>query len=117
MERNMDIAIDYTDALSKCMLFKNMSAEEISILLDCLMPKVHNLDKNEIVCLAGEPFEGIGIILTGQAAVVKESAAGNRMILALLKSGDLFGEMAAFSGNGKWPATVIAQAVSFFRNR
>jgi CRP-like cAMP-binding protein len=41
--------------------------------------------------------------------VVKENAAGERIIFSILKKGELFGEMAAFSGSGRWPATIIAQ--------
>lgn len=97
------------DVVTNCMLFEKMTAEELSMLLDCLKPVIRKLGKNDIVNVAGELFEGIGVVLTGQVVVVKESAAGNRIILAMLKPGDLFGEMAAFSGSGKWPATVVAQ--------
>lgn len=96
-------------AITNCMLFEKMDNEELSMLLDCLKPRIRKFSKNDIANVAGEPFEGIGVVLSGQAAVVKESAAGNRIILAMLKPGDLFGEMAAFSGSSKWPATVIAQ--------
>lgn len=96
-------------AITSCMLFEKMRPEELSMLLECLKPRIRELSKNDIANVAGEPFEGIGIVLSGQAAVVKESAAGNRVILTMLKPGDLFGEMAAFSGSGIWPATVVAQ--------
>jgi len=86
-----------------------MSEEEIIALLECLKPKVARFEKNETINSAGDTFEGVGVVLEGQAAVVKENASGNRVIIAVLKQGDIFGEMAAFSGNGKWPATVIAQ--------
>jgi CRP-like cAMP-binding protein len=92
------------------MLFEKMDEADVKILFECLKPRVHKFSKNEIVNSEGDPFEGIGIVLSGQAAVVKETASGNRAILTMLKPGELFGEMAAFSGNGKWPATVIAQS-------
>lgn len=96
-------------AARNCMLFEKMTAEELSLLLGCLKPRIRKLGKNDIANVEGELLEGIGVMLSGQAAVVKESAAGNRIILAMLKPGDLFGEMAAFSGSGKWPATIVAQ--------
>ena len=96
-------------ALTNCMLFEKMTPEELSMLLTCLKPMIRKVSKNDIANVAGDPFEGIGVMISGQAAVVKESAAGNRIILAILKPGDLFGEMAAFSGVARWPATVIAQ--------
>jgi CRP-like cAMP-binding protein len=58
--------------------------------------------------MAGDPFEGVGVVLSGQGDVIKENNAGERMIMTMLRPGDLFGEMAAFSGVGKWPATVVA---------
>ena len=98
-------------AVENCMLFEKMTAEDLSMLLVCLEPRIRKLEKNYIANVAGDPFEGIGVVLSGQAAVIKESAAGNRIIIAILRPGDLFGEMAAFSGSGKWPATVITQTV------
>lgn len=94
--------------LSECMLFRGMASRELSALLDCLDFRDRRFSRNDIVCMAGEPFEGVGVILTGQADVIKENSAGDRMIMAKLKPGDIFGEMAAFSGAGKWPATVVA---------
>ena len=97
------------DSILNCRLFDKMTQEEASMLLACIRPRVRKLAKNDVANVAGDPFEGIGIILSGQAAVVKENSEGSRTILTILKPGDLFGEMAAFSGNGKWPATIIAQ--------
>lgn len=96
-------------AVINCMLFEKMTAEELSMLLNCLKPRIRKFRKNDIANVEGELLEGIGIMLSGHTAVVKESAAGNRIILTLLNPGDLFGEMAAFSDSGKWPATVVAQ--------
>ncbi len=54
-------------------------------------------------------FTELGVILSGEAAVTKETAAGNRVIMTVVGPGELFGEIAAFSENKYWPATVIAQ--------
>jgi len=98
----------YQKVLSECMLFRGMASQELSALLDCLDFRVRRFSRNDIVNIAGDPFEGVGVILSGQADVIKENNAGERMIMTMLKPGDLFGEMAAFSGVGKWPATVVA---------
>lgn len=94
--------------ISECMLFRGMTSQELSALLDCLDFRVRRFGRNDIVNMAGDPFEGVGVILSGQADVIKENNAGERMIMTMLRPGDLFGEMAAFSGAGKWPATVVA---------
>lgn len=98
------------NAVKSCPLFEKMNTDELEILLSCLKPRICKLGRNDIANAEGDPFEGIGIVISGQAAVVKENASGNRTILTMLKPGDLFGEMAAFAGNGKWPATVVAQS-------
>lgn len=94
--------------LSECMLFRGMNSQELTALLDCLDFRVHRFSRGDIVSIAGDTFEGVGVVLSGQAEVIRESSAGDRMIMAILKPGDIFGEMAAFSGVGKWPATVVA---------
>ena len=95
----------YLDILSKNALFQGMSQDDISQLLHCLQPKVVHYGKNEYVSLEGDKLEGIGCVLRGEVAVVKENASGNRMIMAMLPPGGIFGEMAAFT-LPFWPATV-----------
>lgn len=99
----------WLDVLAKCSLFYGINSTELETLLDCFKPKIVSYKKNEYITIAGEPFKGIGILLCGEAAVTKESAAGSRVIMTLLSPGELFGEMAAFSDNNEWPATVAAQ--------
>jgi CRP/FNR family transcriptional regulator, dissimilatory nitrate respiration regulator len=98
--------------LLKIRLFENMTGEELHKLFDCLKPKKETYTKNSCIVNEGEDLKGIGIILSGAASVVKEGIPGNRMIMTKLMPGDLFGEIAAFSKNPKWPATVISQEES-----
>jgi CRP-like cAMP-binding protein len=100
----------WPDALSKCRLFKGIEEDEREIMLECIRPKVFSYSKNGMICIEGDSFTGIGIILSGKATIAKENSAGNRMIMEMLGPGDMFGEMVAFSGNGVWPATVMAQS-------
>ncbi len=98
-----------SDALKKCKLFENMTLEELSTMLDCLRPKIRKISKNEIANIQGDYFEGMGVLMWGQAVVLKEDSEGNSSMLDILKQGDIFGEMAAFTKTGKWPATIVAQ--------
>jgi CRP-like cAMP-binding protein len=99
----------YTDVLLKSALFQNIQAEDLQAMLTCLQPKISRYQKNDLIAAAGDKFENMGIMLSGEAAVIKESAAGNRMMLANLKESDLFGEVVVFSAKSRWPASVIAQ--------
>jgi len=93
----------------ECMLFNDIDKHELSEMLVCLNFRVRSCKRNDIVNMAGDHFEGVGVVVDGQAAVVKESASGEKIILTILRPGELFGEMAAFTGSRTWPATVIAQ--------
>ena len=62
--------------------------------------------KEEVIVRYNEEPDGIYFIVTGQAKVVD---ADNRQI-SKLETGDIFGEMAYFSANGKRTATVIAES-------
>ena len=94
--------------LKRVELFKNFEIDELNKMLMCICPKITSYKKKEYVTIAENRFTGIGIVLEGEVIVTKENAAGNRVIMAKLKEGDIFGEMMAFSGYDKWAATVVA---------
>ncbi len=94
--------------LKRVELFKDFEIDELNKMLMCICPKITSYKKKEYVTIAENRFNGIGIVLEGEVIVTKENAAGNRVIMAKLKEGDIFGEMMAFSGYNKWAATVVA---------
>jgi CRP-like cAMP-binding protein len=95
--------------MSKCGLFRGITPDELNIVFGCLKPNVSSYEKNEWVAAAGEKFNGLGIVLSGEVVVAKENAAGSRVIMAVNGPGEMFGEIAAFSGEGVWPVTVSAR--------
>lgn len=95
--------------MSKCELFRGITPDELNIIFGCLKPNVSSYEKNEWVAAAGEKFNGLGIVLSGEVVVAKENAAGSRVIMAVNGPGEMFGEIAAFSGEGVWPVTVSAR--------
>lgn len=99
----------YFNVLMRNKLFEGISGPDLNSMLDCLNPRLCDYDRNDYIAFAGEKSESIGIVVQGSAAVLKEDADGNRVIMALLKPGDMFGEMAVFSGKPVWPANVKAQ--------
>ena len=90
-------------------LFSKINPGELGIMLECLRPRVCMYTKNDTITIEGTSFEGIGVMLKGNAAVTKENASGNRIIIQMLGPSGMFGEIAAFSEMRVWPATVIAQ--------
>lgn len=99
----------YVYILKKNILFNGIGNSELISMLDCLNAEIQEYGRNEYIALAGERFESVGIVVKGSAAVLKEDIDGNRVIMAILKPGDMFGEMAAFSNNPVWPANVYVQ--------
>lgn len=94
--------------LRRCSLFDGVDDDGLSSMLACLKPSISDYNKNDYIALAGNRFECVGIMLSGEAAVIKENAAGNRIIMTLLKPSSMFGEILVFSGNSIWLSNVVA---------
>ncbi|WP_021168866.1 cAMP receptor protein [Sporomusa ovata DSM 2662] len=99
----------FLEVLLQSPLFNGITADALEAVINCLQPKVCSYSKNSYVTIEGENFTGLGILLTGKATVIKENAAGNRIVMTLLAPGDMFGEIYVFSVNGIWPFSVITQ--------
>lgn len=95
--------------LSESPLFEGIEPDTLKNMLGCLQPQVRSYRKNSYIATMGESFSGVGILLSGKAPVLKESLAGNRVVMSMLNPGELFGEMAAFSSHKVWPASVYAK--------
>lgn len=98
----------HVQTLLTCPLFENMQSEGLSHLLTCFQPRISSYLKGEYVSLEGDPQDAVGILLSGRLSVNRETITGNKMVMAVLSPGELFGEMAAFSGQTRWPASVLA---------
>ena len=105
----MKIYKKWINILNKAILFEGISNNEIINMLACLSPRIKKYTKNEYIAIAGDQYKGIGIVLSGTITISKENVAGSRIIIAILKKAEIFAEMAAFSGQKVWPATIIAQ--------
>lgn len=102
----------YLEEVSKSSLFLGIDREEIAAMLVCLKPRVCGYNKNDYIVNGGDAYESVGVVLKGAATVSKENANGDRIVMTLLKQGDIFGEIIAFSSLMTWPATVQAQESS-----
>ncbi len=98
--------------LKQVSLFKGIEEGDLYNMIDCLNPRLYDYQKGQTIATIGDPFTGIGIVLEGEVIVAKENIAGNRMIMTVLKSGDMFGEMISFSRQTTWIAAVSAQSES-----
>ena len=108
MELKEECMYEFIDVLQKCRLFFSINKEELISMLQCMNPKVESYEKGDFIAVSGDKFNGFGLVISGSVAVIKETAAGDRIIINILEAGQIFGEIAAFAGNNVWPSTVIA---------
>jgi CRP-like cAMP-binding protein len=100
---------EWINRLSITPLFHDIKYKKINRILDYSNPRVKKYKKHEVVTFSGQSYDGIGIVASGKIAITRESPTGNRIILDILKAGDIFGEMVAFSDNKEWPLTIVSQ--------
>jgi CRP/FNR family transcriptional regulator, dissimilatory nitrate respiration regulator len=103
---------EWLEALRTVNLFKGISRDAMKAMLECIKPRIQGYRQREIVALHGQPYQGIGIVVTGRVSLNKDTVSGNRIIMDMLDAGGVFGEMVAFSDTHVWPLTVIAQEES-----
>jgi CRP-like cAMP-binding protein len=97
------------ETMARSMLFQKITMQDMKTMLDCMNPRIETYMKGEIAARWGEPMTGLGILLEGGLSVLKESPDGSRIIIHILSPGELFGEMAVFTEERLWPATIQAQ--------
>lgn len=109
--------------LLKTALFREINADDIESIIGCLGGYVKSYTKNQLLIQADESelykegsiteglvsqkFPGeaktfeissLGIVLSGSVQVMKEDIVGNRMIINLIREGEIFGETFACAG-------------------
>jgi CRP/FNR family cyclic AMP-dependent transcriptional regulator len=90
-------------------LFAPLSEEQREIVARRLQRR--SAQRGEAIIEAGELTGSLHIILSGRAQVVISDNKGHRVILALLRSGDYFGEMGLLDDRPR-SATVVAREAS-----
>lgn len=100
--------MDYLDSLEKCVLFDGIAENDIQKILHCLEYRIVQYKKNEYAALIDQKLDGVGIVLEGEAAVVKENLNGNRTIVNIFHIGEMFGEVLILCRENRWPATIQA---------
>lgn len=93
-------------------LFQGITEEELVRLLPCLEGRVQRYEKGEVLLLAGQAVERVGLVLSGLVQVMREDAEGKQHLLTTLAEGELFGEVFACAGILESPVTVVAAARS-----
>ncbi|MEK6264096.1 MAG: Crp/Fnr family transcriptional regulator [Clostridium sp.] len=99
--------------LKHCILFKNLTPEELKNLLTNINYSIYDNCKNCdecrgcIIALEGDICNSLGIVIRGELEVQKHYASGKVVTLAKLNKGKTFGEAIAFSETNLYPATIV----------
>ena len=87
-------------------LFKGINSSDFENMMGCLEARVQNYKKGEIILLAGNPVEAVGLVVSGSVQVIKEDSDGRQNLLAEVGVSKIFGEVFACSGILHSPVTV-----------
>lgn len=101
----MDIA-GQIDSIS---LFEGLPEKQIREL--AAIARVRGYKKGEPVFFEGEDGAGFFVVLAGRVKIFKTSPEGKEQILHMFESGECFGEVAVFTGQG-YPANARSESKS-----
>ncbi len=90
-------------------LFAALSEPQRGLIAERLQRSSHS--RGATIITAGEPTGSLYILLSGRAHVVLSDNKGRRVILAMLKAGDYFGEMGLLDERPR-SASVVAREAS-----
>lgn len=98
----------YFDLLLQNSLFHGISRKELSGLLHCLSARMVAFPKGAPVFLEGDPAGSIGFVLEGAVEIVHDDFYGNRSLMMVAQTGELFGESFACAKADTMPVSGYA---------
>ena len=94
--------MDKLQLLKGTTLFSSLSPQDLSAVSALFMEE--EFEKDQYVFTEGDPPDWLYIVKEGTVKMVKHSPSGREMIISIMTSGDVIGEVAVFDG-GPYPAT------------
>ena len=78
--------------LTKTLLFRGISEEEVKEMLGCLDARAKIFTKGETVYRSGETVDSMGLVLSGSVNIENDDVWGNKSILSHVGAGHIFAE-------------------------
>ena len=98
----------YFSILKQSPLFAGIEERDLSPMLGCLGAKERQYKKGSSIFSEGEPAVYIGLLCSGAAQIERIDYNGNRTIVSVVDSGELFAESFACAGVERLPISVTA---------
>jgi len=83
-------------ALKRCVLFRDVGDPGLTLLAGSMRARRYR--RNEVVFHQGDPGDSLYVIVAGSVKIVLPSPEGDEAIIATLRRGDFFGELALLDG-------------------
>jgi len=78
-------------------LFYDITDQEVEAMIQCFRMRRCRFHPGQIICTYGESAGEVGVLVSGEAELVRLDYAGNRTILERLETGGVVGESLAFT--------------------
>ena len=78
--------------LSRTILFRGASPEEVQAMLTCLQAEVRSYAKGQVIYHAGDTVSAMGLVLSGSVSIENDDVWGNKSILDRVHPGQVFAE-------------------------
>jgi CRP/FNR family cyclic AMP-dependent transcriptional regulator len=88
-----------TDLLADVALFADLTPTELDQLADA--SEVQDLRRGDVLFREDDDPDRLYVVIEGRIAIAKRSVDGRESVVALMESGDLFGEMGLFERLGR----------------
>ncbi len=82
---------------SELAVFRGITNGEVEAMIQCFRMRRACFGPGQTVCTYGESGGEVGVLLRGQAVLVRFDYAGNRTILEQVEAGGVFGEALSFT--------------------
>ena len=89
-------------------LFQGIAFSDFEQMYGCLSARTAKYRKGDIVLLAGDTVNFVGLLLSGSVNIIKEDMEGRITIIAEAAVSEVFGEVFACAGITQSPVTVQA---------
>jgi len=96
------------DALARCPLFEHANEQMLVPLANSLRRR--RFRRNEVIFHQGDPGDSLHVVATGAVKILLPSTEGEEAIIATLRPGDFFGELALLDGASRSATAAALEA-------